>query len=157
MAIIIKSITFKKSNNNKLLPNNSFLMKQPIINDKLLKVIVEVNKKLLNPSPLNEKDEDEKVSIIENHLKLSKDNLNNIKKEIIPKKQENLKLVLIVEDNKLNQNVAKKMLEKLGYQSEISENGKLAYKSFTEKPKGYYKFILMDCQMPGNSIYFIIF
>ncbi len=53
--------------------------------------------------------------------------------------------VLLVEDNKLNQKVASRLLEKLGYTVEISENGREALDRFTP---GSYLAVLMDCQMP---------
>ncbi len=55
------------------------------------------------------------------------------------------KRVLLVEDNKFNTILAKKLLEKRGFQIETAENGKIAVDMF--KPD-YYDLILMDVQMP---------
>ena len=63
--------------------------------------------------------------------------------EIAPNHEE----VLIVEDNKLNQKVASKLLTKLGYRSVIAENGQIALDTLKEDPERFL-FILMDCQMP---------
>ena len=53
--------------------------------------------------------------------------------------------VLIVEDNRVNQVVAKGMLEKLGIEVELAENGALAIAMMRNTA---YDLILMDCQMP---------
>jgi CheY-like chemotaxis protein len=53
--------------------------------------------------------------------------------------------ILIAEDNVINQKVATKILKKLGYQSEIAENGLQALKMTEQKS---YDLILMDVQMP---------
>jgi CheY-like chemotaxis protein len=53
--------------------------------------------------------------------------------------------VLLVEDNPVNQAIAKKMLEKLGFRVDVAGNGKEALKAVQERP---FEFVLMDCQMP---------
>lgn len=53
--------------------------------------------------------------------------------------------VLVVEDNIVNQKLAVRMVEKLGYQPDVVENGQEA---LTALAKGDYAAILMDCQMP---------
>jgi signal transduction histidine kinase/ActR/RegA family two-component response regulator len=53
--------------------------------------------------------------------------------------------VLLVEDNVLNQRVARRMLEKLGYAVESAVNGDEAVRRCREQD---YDFIFMDCQMP---------
>ncbi|NHN33380.1 PAS domain S-box protein [Paenibacillus agricola] len=53
--------------------------------------------------------------------------------------------VLIAEDNKVNQIVLKKMLEKLGYNATVVENGKEAVEAVKRYP---YDIIFMDIQMP---------
>jgi CheY-like chemotaxis protein len=50
-----------------------------------------------------------------------------------------------VEDNTINQIVAVKQLEKLGYKVELAGNGIEAVQAFR---RANYQFILMDCQMP---------
>ncbi len=54
--------------------------------------------------------------------------------------------VLLVEDNPVNQAVAKKMLEKLGLEYEVAGNGREAVKLIDGQEK--FDLILMDCQMP---------
>ena len=53
--------------------------------------------------------------------------------------------VLLVDDNPVNRNVGKEMLEILGYQVEMAENGLEAVEAVR---KNHYHIVLMDCEMP---------
>ncbi len=53
--------------------------------------------------------------------------------------------VLIAEDNVVNQRVASRMLQKLGYQADVVENGRLAVEAAERQA---YDVIFMDVQMP---------
>lgn len=53
--------------------------------------------------------------------------------------------VLIVEDNKINQVVAKGLLEKFGVEVDIADHGEHALEKLINKR---YELIFMDCQMP---------
>lgn len=55
---------------------------------------------------------------------------------------------LLVEDNMLNQEVAKDLLGDLGAQIEIAADGKQGVDAFERSANGYYDLILMDVQMP---------
>lgn len=53
--------------------------------------------------------------------------------------------ILLVEDNKINQMVASRLLEKMGHQVSVAENGKIALDWIA---KNEADLILMDLQMP---------
>ncbi len=53
--------------------------------------------------------------------------------------------ILVAEDNPVNQLVAVKILEKLGYKADVAGNGVEALDAFGKTP---YDVIFMDCQMP---------
>lgn len=53
--------------------------------------------------------------------------------------------ILLVEDNVINQRVAKRMVENMGYKVDIANNGKEALEKLEQKK---YDLILMDVQMP---------
>ena len=55
------------------------------------------------------------------------------------------KRILLVEDNRVNQKVTKRILNKLGYEVNCVENGQLAVQ---EVQSSLYDVVLMDCQMP---------
>lgn len=58
------------------------------------------------------------------------------------------KRVLLVEDNELNQIVARGYLAKFNIVVELAENGRIAVDMFQAAAPGYYDAILMDIQMP---------
>jgi two-component system, sensor histidine kinase and response regulator len=53
--------------------------------------------------------------------------------------------ILVVEDNAVNQRVVLRLLQKLGYNVDVRDNGKDAITAVEER---HYQAILMDCQMP---------
>ncbi len=53
--------------------------------------------------------------------------------------------VLVAEDNFMNQKVAVRLLQKIGYEADVVPNGRLAVAKMREKQ---YDLVLMDCQMP---------
>lgn len=53
--------------------------------------------------------------------------------------------VLLVEDNKINRKVATRMLEKLGMQTTVAEDGQQALDKLAKET---FDLVLMDCQMP---------
>ncbi len=53
--------------------------------------------------------------------------------------------ILIAEDNIVNQKLAVRMVEKLGFQGDVVENGQKALEAVTT---GRFAAVLMDCQMP---------
>jgi CheY-like chemotaxis protein/nitrogen-specific signal transduction histidine kinase/HPt (histidine-containing phosphotransfer) domain-containing protein len=53
--------------------------------------------------------------------------------------------VLLVEDHPVNQTVARKLLERLGLNVDVADNGEVALDRLRAQP---YAMVLMDCQMP---------
>jgi diguanylate cyclase (GGDEF)-like protein len=58
--------------------------------------------------------------------------------------------ILVVDDNKANQLVARGMLERLGYTVDIAQNGNAAIAALEN---GHYDLVLMDCHMPFMNGY----
>ncbi len=58
------------------------------------------------------------------------------------------KNVLLVEDNALNQEIARRLLTKQGMNVQIADNGLIALNTFSEAAPGTYDIILMDVMMP---------
>ncbi len=60
----------------------------------------------------------------------------------------NGKHVLLVEDNEMNREIAKSILEEYGMIVFEAEDGDIAVKKVAEAENGYYDYVLMDIQMP---------
>lgn len=56
--------------------------------------------------------------------------------------------ILLVEDNDLNREIARELLEMSGLITEEAENGRQAVEMFRQSDPGFYRLILMDIQMP---------
>lgn len=56
--------------------------------------------------------------------------------------------ILLVEDNALNTEIAKQLLEMHGLTVDTAENGKEGADKFADSPEGAYNLILMDIRMP---------
>ena len=61
--------------------------------------------------------------------------------------------VLLVEDNDLNREIAREVLEMTGLTVEEAENGQVGVERFSASAPGYYSMILMDIQMPVMNGY----
>lgn len=76
------------------------------------------------------------------------------KEEYQRKKIENIlgdysqKRILVVEDNKLNLEITKELLNETNAQIDTAEDGEIAVKKVKNSSEGYYDLILMDIQMP---------
>lgn len=61
--------------------------------------------------------------------------------------------ILLTEDNELNQEIAKAILNDAGFCTEIAENGQIAVDMMKKSEPGYYQLVLMDIQMPVMNGY----
>lgn len=76
----------------------------------------------------------------------SEEQLNATDAPVVNQKFELTGRVLLVEDNPINQMVAKKMLEKIGVKSELANDGVEALERLSREK---FDAVLMDCQMPN--------
>ena len=58
------------------------------------------------------------------------------------------KKILLVEDNALNQEISRRILQKNGMEVTIAENGLVALDKFSESEENFYDLVLMDVMMP---------
>lgn len=56
--------------------------------------------------------------------------------------------ILLAEDNEINAMIAVEILQEMGDEVDVAENGEVAVERFSAQPAGHYDFILMDVQMP---------
>ena len=79
-------------------------------------------------------------------------NTQKTSKEMLPIQDAKARLhgakVLLVEDNLLNQEVAKAILRHEGVEVDIAENGRVAVETIRSQGINYYHLVLMDLQMP---------
>jgi len=70
--------------------------------------------------------------------------------EIDVSKLEGLR-VLLAEDNEINAQITRLMLENAGIRMDLAKDGNAVVKMFSEASEGYYSLILMDNRMPGRT------
>ena len=63
------------------------------------------------------------------------------------------KRALLVDDNEINTQIAKELLEMTGIEVHTAENGKEALNDILNKPEYYYDILFMDIQMPVMNGY----
>ena len=56
--------------------------------------------------------------------------------------------ILLADDNEINAMIAVEILQEMGAEVDVAENGEIAVERFSAQPAGHYDFILMDVQMP---------
>ncbi|SFA79117.1 Signal transduction histidine kinase [Acetitomaculum ruminis DSM 5522] len=61
--------------------------------------------------------------------------------------------ILLAEDNELNIEIAKNLLESTGAMVDVALNGEESIEKFVNKPQDYYSIIFMDIQMPKLNGY----
>lgn len=82
----------------------------------------------------------------ENHNSMNKGKWTDLKKCDFSGKH-----ILLVEDNELNSEIAKTLIEMTKAQVDVAENGRVALQILAEKPEKYYQLVFMDIQMPEMS------
>jgi len=63
------------------------------------------------------------------------------------------KRILLAEDNELNWEIARELLQELGLKLDWAENGQACIDMFSQSPIGYYDAVLMDIRMPVKDGY----
>ncbi len=63
------------------------------------------------------------------------------------------KRVLLAEDNDLNWEIARELLQDIGLELDWAENGQICIDKFAASPVGYYDAVLMDIRMPFKDGY----
>ena len=85
-------------------------------------------------------------------LPLTKSKLQSTEETIKTRKRSDKELeglrVLVAEDNTMNQFYIKQLINRLGIEVDIAENGQEAVDIYSCKQNGYYNLILMDMHMP---------
>ena len=61
--------------------------------------------------------------------------------------------ILLVEDNRLNQEIAKEILQNAGFEVEVADDGDIAVERLRGARPGQYDLVLMDIQMPRMDGY----
>lgn len=90
---------------------------------------------------------------VEIPFKIAKEeDLPEIEQPVIRKDLSGMK-ILLVEDNELNMEIAKAVLEDMGADVDCAEDGKQAVEVFARSPVGNYQAILMDIMMPVMNGY----
>lgn len=85
------------------------------------------------------------------YLELSKFAGERVQEAEEPEKQEiyfENKRILLAEDNELNMEIAKELLEDIGFEVDWAEDGKICTEMFADSDEGYYDAVLMDIRMP---------
>lgn len=127
--LAFSSSTMSRSPKYKESGFDGFLPK-PIRRQKLLKMVAHL---LAESSPGKKKGKQKQESMITQH------SMKECDKHAIH--------ILLVEDNPINQKLARFMLTKAGYSLSMAEDGKKAVDAYTSEPEKY-DLILMDIQMP---------
>jgi two-component system, sensor histidine kinase and response regulator len=67
-----------------------------------------------------------------------------IKYDIAEQQKQNVR-ILLVDDNVINQKIALKIVDKMGYRADVAQNGQEAIEALNQVA---YNLVFMDCQMP---------
>ncbi len=84
------------------------------------------------------------------YKKIDKQEVKPVKNILTPKKPSGSVKILLCEDNLLNQELARKVVTKFGFEIEIAENGKIGVEKLRNEK---FDLVLMDLQMPEMDGY----
>lgn len=56
--------------------------------------------------------------------------------------------ILVAEDHPMNQEIARYLLEKIGFIVDMADNGRIACEKFSASQEGYYAAVILDIRMP---------
>ncbi len=96
--------------------------------------------------------------VIELDIRMCQEGRENVSAGGIPDMEASMELfqgkrVLLVEDNRLNREIAKELLGDVGFLIEEAVNGRDALERIKQAASGYYDLVLMDIQMPVMNGY----
>lgn len=91
--------------------------------------------------------------LLQNVDELSENAHENADKNTIRTSDFSGKRILLVEDNELNREIAREILEMSELTVEEAEDGQIALDIFSKSEEGYYDMIFMDIQMPNLNGY----
>lgn len=135
----------KQIKSNPKINSCKILILTPMKNNHITKTLREDNKQIIIHRPSSPLKVFTTLQKLEETFSLSQPNEES-KVERIESNLSDMR-ILIAEDNKINQIVISKMLEKLGCNYTITNDGQQALKEYRESSQNY-DMILMDCEMP---------
>ncbi len=99
--------------------------------------------------PLTKYDSNSDIVDIKEEIDIENESVLTTEKDIIEGKYK----ILLVEDNVINIEITKKILEEMNIECDSIENGVEAIKEIEKRGIDYYNLILMDIHMPGHNGY----
>lgn len=127
MALIIVAADYASREKEVVRAGGTYLIKKPIYKNQLMCIL--------------------------NKLMKQERHLEKMGLEMLGIDELSAKRVLLVEDNELNLEIAKEILQTAGLKVEIAEDGRRAVELFEASKNGDYQMIFMDIQMPNMNGY----
>jgi two-component system sensor histidine kinase/response regulator len=135
--IMISSIGRRGEGDEALRAGAEAYLTKPVRQSQLYDALATVTAKIEEETAASEKEEDEEKRLVTSH---------GTRETNAPFRLR----ILVAEDNKVNQKVAVRMLERLGYRADVAANGLEAVEALSRIP---YSAVLMDVQMPEMDGY----